>query len=213
MTAPTSNQAEEPIMTAYDGNALREEGQAVETTIRKPSFSNATRVAISNHKNKHIILPPSASHATASATLSNLSNCVVDMTLATSTGKPFAALYLKNVVNSLIICGQVDGAAHITGVRDSVLVMGVRQFRMHESADCDLYLHCGSHPIIEDCSGLSFAPLPEAYVCVDSPLNPSFPYPFSLPSFPFSRHSGGVFPNASRRRTQHKPRSRTNTTK
>jgi len=35
---------------------------------------------------------------------------------------------------------------------------------MHESRDVDVYLLCGSRPIIEDCVGVRFAPLPEHYV-------------------------------------------------
>ena len=147
----------------YDGDMISNKQPG---SPRKPSFSKADSIAISNHDGLHIILPSSASHATASGTLSNLRNCVVDMTLATATGQPFAALYLKNIHDSLIICGHVNGAAHITNVTNSVVVIASRQFRMHESRNCNIYLHCGSHPIIEDCSELSFTPLPEAYVCV-----------------------------------------------
>lgn len=32
---------------------------------------------------------------------------------------------------------------------------------MHGARNVDVYLHCGSRPIIEDCVGVRFAPLPE----------------------------------------------------
>jgi hypothetical protein len=58
----------------------------------------------------------------------------------------------------------VDGPAHITNVQDSVLVIKCRQFRMHECHNADVYLTCSSRPIIEDCSGIRFAKLPQTYV-------------------------------------------------
>ena len=35
---------------------------------------------------------------------------------------------------------------------------------MHGAKNVDVYLHCGSRPIIEDCEGVRFAPLPESMV-------------------------------------------------
>ena len=136
--------------------------------VRRPSFSKVTKITISKHERLHIVLPTSASHATSSGTVSNLRHCVVDLSPATANGAPFSALYLKNIKNSVIVCGQVAGAIHITGVENSVIVTTCRQFRMHGSTEVDVYLHCASRPIFEDCSGLRFAPLPEAYV---SPLS------------------------------------------
>ncbi|KAK5689375.1 hypothetical protein LTR17_026292 [Elasticomyces elasticus] len=135
--------------------------------IRQPSFSQSTSVKIDNHEGVHIILPPSAGHATSSGTLSNLRRCVVDMSSPTSAGHPFAGLTLKDIANSLIICGHVSGAAHLTNVRDSVIVVASRQFRMHESSGCDVYLLCSGRPIIEDCSNVRFAPLPGLYMTED----------------------------------------------
>ncbi|KAF2130141.1 tubulin-specific chaperone c [Dothidotthia symphoricarpi CBS 119687] len=130
--------------------------------IRRPSFSSATKVTISNHKDLHIALPISASHATSSGTISNLQHCTVDFSATTKNGSPFASLYLKNIKDSLIICGR-SGPAHITGIQDSIIVTACRQFRMHASKNVVVYLHCSSRPIIEDCEDIRFAPLPEIY--------------------------------------------------
>lgn len=132
--------------------------------IRQPSFSQSKAVTISNHEKVHIVLPTAASHATSSGTVSNLSRCVIDMSQPTTHGQPFATLTLKNISSSLIICGHVSGAAHLTNIKDSVIVVASRQFRMHESRNCDVYLLATSRPIIEDCHGIRFAPLPELYL-------------------------------------------------
>ncbi|GME26422.1 hypothetical protein GTA08_BOTSDO04431 [Neofusicoccum parvum] len=140
--------------------------QLAGSPLRKPSFSGTTSVAIAGHAGLHIILPPTASHATSAGTLANLRRCVVDMSQPTAEangGAPFAGLAVKNVRDSLLVCGRVAGAIHITGVEGSVLVVAARQFRMHECKNVDVYLHCASRPIIEDCKGIRFAPLPETY--------------------------------------------------
>ncbi|OQO05161.1 hypothetical protein B0A48_08181 [Cryoendolithus antarcticus] len=131
---------------------------------RTMSFSQSTKVTINNHDGQHIILPSSASHATSLGTLSNLRGCVIDMSTPTSEGHAFAGLTLKNISDSLIICGHVDGAAHATNVTNSILVVASRQLRLHESQNCDVYLHAAGRPIIEDCKDVHFAPLPEIFL-------------------------------------------------
>ncbi|KAI0594233.1 tubulin binding cofactor C [Biscogniauxia sp. FL1348] len=133
--------------------------------VRKPSFSAAKSIAIDGQAGLHIMLPSAASRATSSGSLTDLERCVVDMTVPTgsSGGTPFAGLALKGIRRSLVIAGRVDGPAHVTGVEDSVVVVAARQVRMHDCRNVDVYLHCQSHPIIEDCSGMRFAPLPDLY--------------------------------------------------
>ncbi|KAK7632021.1 tubulin binding cofactor C-domain-containing protein [Phyllosticta citricarpa] len=152
------------------------------TPVRKPSFSGANSVTISGHTGLHIILPESASHATSSGTIANLRHCIVDMSMPTSTTRaqqqqqqeqkqssaptpaPFAALTLKNIKSSLIVCGRVSGAIHLTNLAHSVVVVSsTRQFRMHDCRDVSVYLACSSRPIIEDCHDVRFAPCPSMY--------------------------------------------------
>lgn len=134
-----------------------------ENAIQKPTFTNSTQITISNRANLYIKVPSAASHATSSGTISNLTGCVIDLTAPTGQA-PFSALYVKDVRDSLILCGQVAGAIHITNISNSVLVTSCRQFRMHGSKQVHVYLHSTSHPIIEDCTGVKFAPSPGVLV-------------------------------------------------
>ncbi|KAF5024914.1 hypothetical protein F66182_2998 [Fusarium sp. NRRL 66182] len=133
------------------------------SSLRKPSFSAAKNIGISKQSGLHIILPSSAARATSSGSLTELNDCIVDMSIPTSSGNAFPGLAIKNVSKSLIVGGRVNGPVHITGVSDSTIVVVARQVRIHECSNVDVYLHCGSHPIIEDCSGMRFAPLPAIY--------------------------------------------------
>jgi len=131
--------------------------------VDEEAIPQSASVKIDNHDGAHIIQPPS-SGPTSSGTLSNLRRCVVDMSSPTSTNHSLAGLTLKNISDSLIICGHVSGAAHLTNVRTSVIVVASRQFRMHESRSCDVYLLTSGRPIIEDCENVRFAPLPGLYM-------------------------------------------------
>lgn len=133
-------------------------------SVRKPSFSQANSISITGHTGLHIILPSSASRATSSGAVTNLNRCIVDMSVPTINGAPFAGLALKNIKQSLILAGHVDGPAHITSVKDSIIVVASRQVRMHECKNVDIYLHCTSRPIIEDCNNVRFAPAPDFHV-------------------------------------------------
>ena len=134
------------------------------SSIRQPSFSTAKNISISNQTGLHVILPPSAARATAAGSLTDLRDCIVDMSVPTAEGSPFPGLALKNISNSVIVAGRVTGPVHITNVTDSILVMTAHQVRIHDCTNVDIYLHCSSHPIIEDCKGMRFAPLPQYYM-------------------------------------------------
>ncbi|KAI9799002.1 MAG: hypothetical protein M1825_004898 [Sarcosagium campestre] len=129
--------------------------------IHKPSFSAHPSITLASHASTHIILPSSASHATSSGSVTSLRSCVIDMSVPTASGRPFAGLTLRDVRDSLVLCGHVSGAIHITGVSGSTLVVACNQFRMHDCTDVDVYLLCKSRPVIEDCKGVRFAPLPD----------------------------------------------------
>ncbi|KAI0205884.1 tubulin-specific chaperone C [Astrocystis sublimbata] len=120
-------------------------------------------IALSDCTGMHILLPSAASRATALGSLTNLEQCIVSMALPSTTHATCTGLALKNIKQSVIIAGHVAGAAHITGVEDSIIVVAARQVRIHDCKNVRLYLHCTSHPIIEDCSEMAFAPLPAYY--------------------------------------------------
>ena len=88
--------------------------------------------------------------------------------LSDSLSRPFATLAINSVTESLLMCGRTSGAAHITGVENSTLIIWSRQVRMHECKNCLVYLHCGSRPVIEDCNAIRFTPFPPVYVSTPS---------------------------------------------
>jgi tubulin-specific chaperone C len=138
--------------------------KACPSSVRRPTFSNASSISVDSHHGVHIILPGSAFHSSSPASIKSLSHCVVDMSVPTNGDKSYASLTINDVQKSLLICGQVEGPAHITDVEHSVIVVSCRQFRMHKCSNIDVYLSCSSNPIIEDCSNIRFARIPRVYV-------------------------------------------------
>lgn len=132
--------------------------------VRRPFYSVSTSVSISHQTSAHIILPSSATHASAPCSLTQLARCVVDLSVPSNNGAPFAGLTVKGIRQCLLVCGNVDGAAHITDVQDSAMVVISRQFRMHDCKNVDVYLSCSSRPIIENCHGIHLARIPDTYV-------------------------------------------------
>ncbi|KAL2211041.1 TBCC-domain-containing protein [Sarocladium strictum] len=160
-SAPTTSHARrESLSNGKDYNA---ELASSSTLTRRPSFASASSITLTNQSSLHIVLPTSASAATSSGSLTNLRRCVIDLSVPASTS-PFRGLALRDVSDSVIVVGRVDGPVHITAVSNSIIVVAARQVRIHECKDVDFYLHCSSHPIIEDCSHVRFAPLPSPYI-------------------------------------------------
>lgn len=152
--------AELPKSKDYNGEMARPSL----SPVRHPSFTTAKNINISHQKGLHVILPTSAGSATAAGSLTDLQDCIVDMSVPTVEGSPFPGLALRNIASSIIIAGRVSGPVHITNVTDSILVITAHQVRIHECSNVDIYLHCSSTPIIEDCTSMRFAPLPEHYM-------------------------------------------------
>jgi len=130
----------------------------------KFAATGISSVSVDDHYALHIMLPASGSTSTVPASITSLDHCIVDMSIPTANGKPYASLTAKGIKESLLVCGQINGPAHVTGVERSVMVVSCRQFRMHNCKDVDVYLSCSSNPIIEDCSNVRFGRIPKAYV-------------------------------------------------
>jgi tubulin-specific chaperone C len=144
--------------------------KSVETdlAIHRPMLSSDNKfssVSISQESNTHHVLSSAPRQASQPCSLTSLKGCVVSTPFhSLQNGFSFSGLTIKSVSGSLLQCGLVSGPAHITAVEQSTIVITCGQFRMHECKNVDVYLSCSSRPIIEDCDGIRFSPLPEAYV-------------------------------------------------
>ncbi|XP_069576080.1 tubulin-specific chaperone C [Brachyistius frenatus] len=93
--------------------------------------------------------------------LTHLTNCKVRLYGSPST------LHLKHIDGCEILCGPVSSSIFIDHCRNSTLVFPCQQLRTHHTTDTRVYLHVTSRAIIEDCSGVSFAPFSWSYPTLD----------------------------------------------
>ncbi|KAL5208609.1 hypothetical protein ABZP36_033044 [Zizania latifolia] len=68
------------------------------------------------------------------------------------------ALYVHKLRDCRVFVGAVFGSVLIENVQRCTFVMAAHQIRIHQATATDFYLRARSRPIIEDCSGVRFAP-------------------------------------------------------
>ncbi|XP_076007934.1 tubulin-specific chaperone C [Genypterus blacodes] len=99
--------------------------------------------------------------------LTHLTNCKVRLFGSPST------VHLKHITNCEILCGPVSGSVFVDHCKDSTLALLCQQLRTHNTTNTQVYLHIIGRPIIEDCQGVSFAPLSWSYPTLDDDLSVS----------------------------------------
>jgi hypothetical protein len=161
----------EPALTGTTTRTREEQDldHKSEEIRHKPPPSNQSRLEVVDCDGSYYAIPPEVKYS--SGTVAKIRDSIVNLSRqdsgsANSGEQPafLAALTLKDIRRSLILCGKVAGAVHLTDIHDSVIVLQSRQFRMHDSTNCRIYLKTSSRPIIEDCGRLQFAPAPRTFL-------------------------------------------------
>ncbi|XP_056424176.1 tubulin-specific chaperone C [Hyla sarda] len=89
--------------------------------------------------------------------LSRLRDCTV-----TLTGSP-ATLHVRDLSGCKVLCGPVATSIFVNNCTDCLFAFSCQQLRTHSTTDSRFYLHVTSRAIIEDCSGLLYAPFTWSY--------------------------------------------------
>eukprot|EP00325_Prymnesiales_sp_UTEX-LB-985_P004111 CAMPEP_0174705092 /NCGR_PEP_ID=MMETSP1094-20130205/8433_1 /TAXON_ID=156173 /ORGANISM="Chrysochromulina brevifilum, Strain UTEX LB 985" /LENGTH=385 /DNA_ID=CAMNT_0015903213 /DNA_START=47 /DNA_END=1204 /DNA_ORIENTATION=- len=100
------------------------------------------------------LIRPAGEEAAGDFALEELTDCEVRL-LSSS-----AVLWIRNLSNCRIFALPVARSIYVTACEGCTLYLGSRQLRIHTSSRTDFYVHTTSHPIIEHCSSLRFAPYP-----------------------------------------------------
>lgn len=144
-------------------------GERHEETSRYTDDDNQW-ILLNAKKDAYVSWPPSNMVEDDPAQLQHGKTCIVSeisgsiVKIDTNQNMPSpSALTLNATDQTLILAADIRGAAHITGLRNSVLVLSCHQFRMHKSNNVDVYLYCNNRPIIEDCTHIRFARIPPIF--------------------------------------------------
>ncbi|KAI0672294.1 tubulin binding cofactor C-domain-containing protein [Trametes maxima] len=111
--------------------------------------------------------------AASDLTISDIDHCIVNLTPSPANPDApadvtFTALHVRNVINSVLVLPIVSGSALLHDMKNCVIVLGSRQFRMHTSSNVDVYISIASNPIIEHCFGIRFDDYPHSLRPVSS---------------------------------------------
>lgn len=150
-------------------------------------ISSASRT-ISNHSNSYLsrscLSGPSSSTNHIEVSIIGVSNSVLNLLTTTNESTlsantvSLSALHIRDIQNSILILGSVDGSIMLHNLTNCVVVAGCHQvrlycprmlryncahdwqFRMHNSTAVDAYLDITSNPIIESCDQVRFGAYP-----------------------------------------------------
>jgi len=93
--------------------------------------------------------------------MSNLTNCTVHLYGSPST------VHLNNISRCKLYLGPVQTSIFMDKCVDSEFHIACQQLRAHNSTNCRIYIHVTSRSIIEDCTGMQFAPYDFTYSGID----------------------------------------------
>ncbi|XP_004624196.1 tubulin-specific chaperone C [Octodon degus] len=93
--------------------------------------------------------------------LSELSGCTVRLY-----GNP-NTLRLAKARGCKVLCGPVSTSVFLEDCSDCVLAVACQQLRVHTTRDTRIFLQVTSRAIVEDCSGIRFAPYTWSYEGID----------------------------------------------
>ena len=113
---------------------------------------SAFDLCIENKSNETIIVEPGQLKDGGDIVLYNLTDCIVVIR------DTMSALRVDKLNRCHVYGGPIAGSLLLHYCNDTKFWLASRQFRLHNSVNCVFYLHALSHPIIEDCTKLYFAP-------------------------------------------------------
>ncbi|KAG1890082.1 tubulin binding cofactor C-domain-containing protein [Suillus subluteus] len=134
------------------------------STISSPSRT------ISNHSNCYLSRScpscPSSSTDHIEVSIIRISSSILNLLMTTNESTlsantvSLSALHIRDIQNSILILGTVDGSIMLHNLTNCVVVAGCHQFRIHNSTAVDAYLDITSNPIIESCDQVRFGVYP-----------------------------------------------------
>ena len=93
--------------------------------------------------------------------LTELSNCTIRLY-----GNP-NTLRLTKARSCTVLCGPVTTSVFLDDCSECVLAVACQQLRVHTTRDTRIFLQVTSRAIVEDCSGIQFAPYTWSYPGID----------------------------------------------
>ncbi|KAF3925189.1 hypothetical protein ABW20_dc0102973 [Dactylellina cionopaga] len=164
VTAPAETVSVEALPAVGNSSSGFETPPAGTPQTTTKQDQNPTSVStLSSHQNAHLTTPL-ATPTTTILSLTTLHRCIITHPLPVGqTPTAFTTLAVNDATSSILIPNPVAGPAHLTSLTNCIVVLTCHQFRLHSSHNVDVYLSCGSRPIIEHCKNIRVSSLPKQF--------------------------------------------------
>ena len=77
---------------------------------------------------------------------------------------------IESTSDCVIRLGACCTSVYLDSVKNCKIYIASHQLRIHECSGCKLYVRVQSHPIVEDCSAMGFAPYDYSYATLDADI-------------------------------------------
>ncbi|KAI6658519.1 Tubulin-specific chaperone C [Oopsacas minuta] len=142
--------------TQNGGQVPKKEPSVVAKISPAPLPASKNSFVLKDRKNENIIITPEEVF-NKDLLILNLDNCTLYIHSIPAT------VHMTNITNSQISFGPVKTSIMIHDCVNTKFSLACQQLRIHTSVKCDFYIHVTSRAIIEDSSGLRFAPFTNTY--------------------------------------------------
>ncbi|WVQ63297.1 uncharacterized protein L199_001449 [Kwoniella botswanensis] len=165
-----------PTPTPTPGNSSSRQPQAEASSSTSISSSNTHTISNLSHR---LIRPPKDVIGTYTLSLSDLSDCIIDLRPNVPDDRDgeakdqarLTAVHGKSLERCVVITPVVGGSVLLDEVKGSLLILGCQQFRIHSSSVTTILLHVDSLPVIEHCTKLKFGSYPHGLHDENTNLN------------------------------------------
>lgn len=147
---PTSAATAAPATTATPPTVTAPTASTHAASIHQSAPSNSG-VEVHHQHNKFIYLSPSVT-TDKDISLSHLTHCTILIT-----GVP-TQLRVDHLTDCNLLVGPIAGSVHMEHAVNCNITLCSRQIRLHDSTHTHFYCFVNSHPIIERCHSVHFAP-------------------------------------------------------
>lgn len=89
--------------------------------------------------------------------INNTTNCTIHLPSL------LGSVRIEHISDCTIYLGPVCTSVYLESVTNCKIYIASHQLRIHQCAGCRLYVRCNSHPIVEDCVDMGFAPYTYKY--------------------------------------------------
>lgn len=86
-------------------------------------------------------------------------------------GRKIGSVRIETISDCIVFLGPCATSVYLEGAKNCTIFLACHQLRIHNCENCNLYVRAASHPIIEDCIEMGFAPYTLSYIGMEDDIS------------------------------------------